>query len=124
MHWASAYLGNHVHTALAYSNETAQELAIMNLRKSTLWLAFIACCSGCSLCPPGYLDDYGAVGGKWERTNPTTGRVGSILSGGAAGAHQADEVYLDDSYHENDAVIVYEDYPEDGTIYFDSPSDE
>ena len=37
-------------------------------------------CSGCALCPPGYLDDYATVGGKWERMDPTTGRVGSILS--------------------------------------------
>lgn len=36
--------------------------------------------SGCSMCANGYLEDYATVGGKWQRTNPTTGRVGSILS--------------------------------------------
>ena len=96
----------------------------MNVRKSTLWLAIIACCGGCSLCPPGYLDDYGAVGGKWERTNPTTGRVGSILSGDSSVVHQAGEVYLDDTYHESDSGTVYEDYSEDGEHYYDSPSDD
>ncbi len=36
--------------------------------------------SGCSLCAPGYLCDYAGVGGKWQRTDPENGRVGSILS--------------------------------------------
>lgn len=36
--------------------------------------------SGCSLCAPGYLCDYSGVGGKWQRTDPENGRVGSILS--------------------------------------------
>lgn len=35
---------------------------------------------GCSIGSPGYLDDYATVGGKWERLNPTHGRVGSNLS--------------------------------------------
>ena len=36
--------------------------------------------SGCSLCAPGYLCDYAGVGGKWQRTDPENGRVGSIFS--------------------------------------------
>lgn len=36
--------------------------------------------SGCTICAPGYLDDYATVGGKWQRTNPTSGRVGSPFS--------------------------------------------
>ena len=36
--------------------------------------------SGCSLCAPGYLCDYAGVSGKWQRTDPENGRVGSILS--------------------------------------------
>lgn len=48
--------------------------------------ALAVLCSGCALCPPGYLDDYATVGGKWERMNPTSGRVGSILSDPNLGA--------------------------------------
>ncbi|MFK7735528.1 MAG: hypothetical protein AB8B50_05860 [Pirellulaceae bacterium] len=40
---------------------------------------------GCTLCQPGFLDDYATVGGKWQRGNPTDGRVGSILSQHVAG---------------------------------------
>lgn len=36
--------------------------------------------SGCSLCAPGYLCDYAGVGGKWQRSDPENGRVGSIFS--------------------------------------------
>ena len=36
--------------------------------------------AGCSICPPGYLDDYATVGGKWQRSDPAYGRVGSIFS--------------------------------------------
>lgn len=44
-------------------------------------LAMIAIASsGCSLCQPGYLCDYAGVGGKWQRTDPENGRVGSVFS--------------------------------------------
>ncbi len=46
---------------------------------SAACLAVLA--SGCSICAPGYLDDYATVGGKWERGDPTSGRVGSPMSG-------------------------------------------
>ncbi|MEZ6136846.1 MAG: hypothetical protein R3C53_18275 [Pirellulaceae bacterium] len=38
------------------------------------------CFSGCSICSPGFIDDYATVGGKWARANPVEGRVGSTLS--------------------------------------------
>ncbi len=36
--------------------------------------------SGCTLSPPGYMDDYATIGGKWQRTDPVEGRVGSPFS--------------------------------------------
>lgn len=42
---------------------------------------------GCSMCSTDHLCDYAGVGGKWQRSNPTCGRVGSNLSD--AGAYQA-----------------------------------
>jgi len=36
--------------------------------------------NGCSLCAPGYLCDHAGVGGKWQRSDPENGRVGSIFS--------------------------------------------
>jgi len=47
---------------------------------STLLATVAVASSGCSLCQPGYLCDYAGVGGKWQRTDPENGRVGSILS--------------------------------------------
>lgn len=35
---------------------------------------------GCTICPPGYLDDYATIGGRYQRLDPTTGRVGSAFS--------------------------------------------
>ncbi len=32
------------------------------------------------MCNTGNLCDYSAVGGKWQRTDPACGRVGSVLS--------------------------------------------
>lgn len=87
-----------------------------NLISAIVLALFGISCSGCSICCPGYLDDYATVGGKWERTNPTSGRVGSILSdhGASVVAHEepyidsGEEVYYDDGYYETD---------EDGTVY-------
>ncbi|HBE71147.1 MAG TPA: hypothetical protein DDW52_23625 [Planctomycetaceae bacterium] len=109
----------------------------------------IATHTGCAICPPGFIDDYGAVGGKWERVNPTHGRVGSTLSdpGSVIGAAEGDVQYdygeyydgnvitgspaYDDGYHEvYDAGTVHMD---EAAIYNDpmpydyapvSPSDE
>ncbi len=55
--------------------------------------------SGCSLCQPGYLCDYAGVGGKWQRSDPENGRVGSVLSdpnGGVGYNAQPAEVIIDD----------------------------
>ena len=40
----------------------------------------IAVLSGCTMCASGNLCDYSAEGGKWQRANPSCGRVGSIFS--------------------------------------------
>lgn len=57
----------------------------------------LALSSGCSMCAPGFLDDYATVGGKWQRSDPTQGRVGSIFSdpgstvaAGTVGQHVVD----------------------------------
>lgn len=90
--------------------------------------------SGCAICSPGFLDDYAAVGGKWERNNPTTGRVGSILSDPNSFAgevyesrhsstiHDESEYYPSDRFHyeDSDAVMLeepgYEEYESEGII--------
>ncbi len=53
-----------------------------NLRRIAALVLVSGCfyTTGCSLCAPGYLCDYAGVGGKWQRTDPEHGRVGSILS--------------------------------------------
>ncbi len=57
----------------------------------------LALSSGCSMCAPGLIDDYATVGGKWQRSDPTQGRVGSIFSdpgttitAGATAQHMVD----------------------------------
>ena len=47
---------------------------------ASLLVAIGSVSSGCSICAPGYLCDYAGVGGKWQRTDPENGRVGSIFS--------------------------------------------
>ena len=52
-----------------------------------LWLglaAVVACSLGCTMCNTEHMCDYGGVGGKWQRGNPSCGRVGSILSDAGA----------------------------------------
>lgn len=39
--------------------------------------------SGCTIGPPGYMDDYATIGGKWQRADPVEGRVGSPFSDGS-----------------------------------------
>lgn len=62
------------------------------MRKFTpplLWLSLLAisASTGCTLCRTDHICDYAGVGGKWQRSNPTCGRVGSTLSD--AGAYQS-----------------------------------
>ncbi len=52
-----------------------------------LSLIAIGMSTGCTLCRNDHICDYAGVGGKWQRGNPTCGRVGSILSD--AGAYQS-----------------------------------
>ena len=56
------------------------------MRLFSMWLVVCSAVfySGCSMCAPGYLDDYATVGGKWQRSDPINGRVGSIFSGADA----------------------------------------
>ena len=52
-----------------------------------LWLgaaALVTSSLGCSMCNTEHMCDYGGAGGKWQRGNPTCGRVGSILSDAGA----------------------------------------
>lgn len=58
--------------------------------------------TGCSLPASGYLHDYAGVGGKWQRTDPVQGRVGSLLSD--AGEVLADGGQLVDHYSETPQV--------------------
>lgn len=87
-----------------------------------LALAIIAQ-TGCSICAPGYLDDYGAVGGKWERVNPTEGRVGSVLSdpGSTVGITNG-EVYYEDGDYESGEFYDDGTAVDEGTVYYnDAP---
>lgn len=65
--------------------------------------------SGCALCPPGYLEDYATVGGKWQRSDPTTGRVGSILSDpGSTVASGQPSAYYEGTVTYSDENVIYE----------------
>jgi hypothetical protein len=109
----------------------------MRLLTILLFIGSISLSTGCSMCARGYLDDYATVGGKWQRTNPTSGRVGSLfsdagttLAGGAVGNRVIDaspqgiegqmfgEAYTEDysgsveEFHEIETV-PYESQPYD-----------
>jgi hypothetical protein len=63
---------------------------MMRKFSAMLWLgltALVASSLGCTMCNTEHMCDYGGAGGKWQRGNPTCGRVGSILSD--AGATQS-----------------------------------
>ncbi len=85
---------------------------------TAIWLVAIGIVSsGCSLCAPGYLCDYGGVGGKWQRTDPENGRVGSILSDPNSvvnSSGQTTEVVNGDSYE-------YEEGMSSGESILESP---
>ncbi len=61
-------------------------------------LVFVSAVSGCAICPPGYLDDYATVGGKWQRSDPTRGRVGSTLSDAGSTTHTS-PAFTEGSYY-------------------------
>ena len=77
------------------------------MRTLSLFLLLATCLhSGCALCPPGYLEDYATVGGKWQRSDATSGRVGSILSdpGSTQGTH-AETLMVDTPYYGDGPVF-------------------
>ncbi len=57
--------------------------------------------TGCRLCAPGYLDDYATVGGKWQRADSTTGRVGSVFSDPGASVSIASANEIEGSYYDD-----------------------
>lgn len=59
----------------------------LSIRLLCLSLLTIGFSTGCTLCRTDHICDYAGVGGKWQRSNPTCGRVGSTLSD--AGAYQS-----------------------------------
>ncbi len=72
-------------------------------------------CSGCSICSEGFLDDYATVGGKWQRSDPVAGRVGSIFSDpgttiGDSVAETANGHDPEESYPPADGEEVFYDY--------------
>ena len=86
-------------------------------------IVLLVSASGCALCPPGYLEDYAAVGGKWERSDPACGRVGSIFSdpnstmyGGDTAVVTPETYYGDETYYEDgteygdDVIILDEEF--------------
>ncbi|MCA9134938.1 MAG: hypothetical protein KDA45_17335 [Planctomycetales bacterium] len=86
--------------------------------------------SGCSLCAPGFLDDYATVGGKWQRSDPTQGRVGSVFSdpGTTIGSGLGPGVagYGEGEYYEESMPGEYYegDYPQDAEVDFYGPAGE
>ncbi len=72
-------------------------------------VAILLLSTGCTLCAPGYLCDYAGVGGKWQRSDPENGRVGSIFSDPnsvVAASHGSA------SHHPAEAASPIEIYPE------------
>jgi hypothetical protein len=70
--------------------------------------------SGCTLCSPGYLNDYAGVGGKWQRTDPENGRVGSVFSdpGSVIVSGEPAPVVTSEGYYSTDPI--YEEPSEYG----------
>jgi hypothetical protein len=112
-------------------------------QRNTLCFGFVLASlalSGCSICAPGFIDDYATVGGKWNRSDPTHGRVGSPFSDPVSGigspesifveGEQYEEQYMDGEYemgveYESGGIEYYDDgsmngefnaYPSDGSI--------
>ncbi len=93
-----------------------------------LLVAVVTFSSGCSLCAPGYLCDYAGVGGKWQRTDPENGRVGSILSDPnsvVSASYQSAEVTSSDEYEYEEVMpsgesivepVMHDPNAEDGIV--------
>lgn len=84
----------------------------MRISASFIIFASMLAASGCAIGNPGYLDDYATVGGKWQRSDPTYGRVGSVFSdpdaSGRSGAtmHVSDMEGDSNSYYEGDYEVI------------------
>ena len=72
------------------------------------------------MCARGYLDDYAGVGGKWQRSDPAYGRVGSIFSdpGSAVGPALPTDV-MDPP---DDSTVPTEQDPYSEEVYYDESS--
>lgn len=84
-----------------------------------LVLAVSSVTLGCSICPEGYMDDYATVGGKWQRSDPANGRVGSVFSDPGTVAASYGEPTTE--YYSNEALDgeVIEGPVESGEVYYD-----
>ncbi len=83
------------------------------IRCHTSWVLLVAMASstGCNLCCPPYMDDYATIGGKWQRSHPSEGVVGSAFSdpgvsmaGAEFSGHESGEVYHDGIYSEVEVI--------------------
>jgi hypothetical protein len=85
--------------------------------------------SGCSLCPPSYMNDYAGVGGKWQRSDPEHGRVGSVFSDPASvvstshavpvirrAGNSAEEILYDDSTEVGESIMEFSRESQGGVI--------
>ena len=82
---------------------------------STLGLGLMAAVAGslgCTMCNTEHMHDYGGAGGKWQRGNPTCGRVGSILSDAGA-MHSETAVGFGETYGDSWNLIEGEPTPAD-----------
>ncbi|GIW99366.1 MAG: hypothetical protein KatS3mg111_2699 [Pirellulaceae bacterium] len=95
-----------------------------NLPRATVTLASLLVLSGCAIGHPGFLDDYATVGGKWERTDPVEGRVGSIFSDPAAAEAFADKTQSTEEVKRTPRPTVppAENAPaQESSTYYDDP---
>lgn len=79
--------------------------------------------TGCSICAPGFLDDYATVGGKWQRADPSTGRVGSIFSDPGSTVQAGTQHSVGGSSYGDQQFGAFEDYDNQGAIeYYEDSS--
>jgi len=95
---------------------------------SVMLSVYVATASGCNLCCPPYMDDYATIGGKWQRSHPSQGTVGSALSdpgvmhASAEGAYHGEQVFYGEEFQ--DVEIEYpETSGEFAAPYFELPSE-
>ena len=70
------------------------------------------------MCNTAHMCDYGGVGGKWQRGNPTCGRVGSILSDAGTNV-SASAVSHTENFGDSWGLVEGEQAPAtDGELFF------